>query len=147
MKSRFEDAPRERDRDSRDAPRDSSPKRRKTRGTRWGSESQKVNYPGLPTALPPNLTAAQQDSYVIHLRVEELGRTFRIVALTKAWERTFPGKKDPCRQNPPTTLRDSETTPELLDMRQRSTSRKWHLSSLDCAPFLVTTYSNQGKFK
>jgi splicing factor 1 len=54
---------------------DQQPKRRKSR---WGAENDRVNMPGLPTALPPNLSKDQLDSYVIHLRVEELGRKLRM---------------------------------------------------------------------
>lgn len=50
----------------------------KSRKTRWGAENDKVSIPGLPTALPPNLSKDQLDSYVVHLRVEEIGRTLRM---------------------------------------------------------------------
>ena len=62
-----------------DAPEEQEPTRgRSLRKTRWGPRNEKINIPGLPTALPPNLTKDQIDSYVVHLRVEELSRKLRM---------------------------------------------------------------------
>jgi splicing factor 1 len=50
----------------------------KKKKTRWGAATDKVSMPGLPTALPPNLSRDQLDAYVIHVRVEEIGRKLRM---------------------------------------------------------------------
>lgn len=53
------------------------------------SENERVNIPGLPTSLPSDLTHGtldglilhrieQIESYIIHMRIEELGRKLRI---------------------------------------------------------------------
>ena len=47
------------------------------RVSRWDSKS-KNNIPGLPTPLSANLTTAQIDSYVLHMRIEEINRKLRV---------------------------------------------------------------------
>ncbi|KAJ3315701.1 hypothetical protein HDV04_002115 [Boothiomyces sp. JEL0838] len=58
-----------------DEEREGRPPKRKTR---WGSVHDKVNIPGLPTSLPSDLTNEQIDNYIIHMRIEELGRRLRL---------------------------------------------------------------------
>ncbi|KAI8894727.1 hypothetical protein BC833DRAFT_603804 [Globomyces pollinis-pini] len=50
----------------------------KQKGTRWSAEEDKVNIPGLPTSLPSDLSNEQIDNYIIHMRIEELGRRLRM---------------------------------------------------------------------
>ncbi|RUP38410.1 hypothetical protein BC936DRAFT_138398 [Jimgerdemannia flammicorona] len=53
------------------------PDSRRKRRSRWGDEEKKVNIPGLPTALPPNMSKDQMDLYLLHLRIEEINRKLR----------------------------------------------------------------------
>lgn len=57
---------------------DDEPTTSKTTRTRWSARDDKLTVAGLPTALPPNLTQAQMDTYIIHVKVEELGRKLRM---------------------------------------------------------------------
>jgi splicing factor 1 len=44
--------------------------------SRWNCKS-KIHVPGLPTALPANLAPEQVESYVLHMRIEEIHRKLR----------------------------------------------------------------------
>ena len=46
------------------------------RRSRWITNS-KIHVPGLPTALPASLAPEQVDSYVLHMRLEEINRKLR----------------------------------------------------------------------
>lgn len=49
------------------------------RRSRWGEASQKVELPGLPTAISStNISQAQLDNYAIQLRLEEINRKLRL---------------------------------------------------------------------
>ena len=53
------------------------PAKRK-RKSRWGSETSKVNVPGMPTNLPKGLTVDQQEFYVSQIRMDEVSRRLRL---------------------------------------------------------------------
>lgn len=40
---------------------------KRKRKSRWGDEEKKVNIPGLPTALPANMSKDQMDQYLCKL--------------------------------------------------------------------------------
>jgi splicing factor 1 len=49
------------------------------RRSRWGEASQKVELPGMPTAISSkNISQAQLDNYAIQLRLEEINRKLRL---------------------------------------------------------------------
>ncbi|CAG8496338.1 11997_t:CDS:2 [Diversispora eburnea] len=50
---------------------------RRKRRSRWGGEESKVNIPGLPTAITSNMSKEQLDTYLLHMRLEEIGRKLR----------------------------------------------------------------------
>ncbi|KAJ1330257.1 hypothetical protein BSLG_009572 [Batrachochytrium salamandrivorans] len=47
------------------------------RRSRWDKDESKINIPGMPVALPAGLTEEQMDSYVIHVRLEDISRSLR----------------------------------------------------------------------
>eukprot|EP01135_Chromosphaera_perkinsii_P011424 Nk52_evm1s2401 gene=Nk52_evmTU1s2401 len=53
------------------------PAKRKRR-SRWGSETAKVNTPGMPTSLPSTLPDDQKEIYVCQLRMDEVSRRLRL---------------------------------------------------------------------
>ncbi|KAJ3019319.1 UNVERIFIED_CONTAM: hypothetical protein HDU68_010720 [Siphonaria sp. JEL0065] len=79
-KSRFEEAPvpdRPSDRGRlRDKDESNSDQPRKRR-SRWGDADVKVAIPGIPTVLPQGMNALQVEEFVIHARLEEIGRKLR----------------------------------------------------------------------
>lgn len=60
--------------------------RRNGRRSRWASRS-KSHVPGLPTALPANLAPEQLQSYVLHMRLEEINRKLRLDDVVPSVER------------------------------------------------------------
>ncbi|KAJ3059849.1 hypothetical protein HDU98_004133 [Podochytrium sp. JEL0797] len=62
-----------RGRDSDKAASDEPRKRR----SRWGDEATKVAIPGIPTVLPQGMSAQQIEEFVIHARLEEIGRKLK----------------------------------------------------------------------
>ncbi|KAJ3088499.1 hypothetical protein HK100_008022 [Physocladia obscura] len=72
-RSRFDDPPpgpaKPQSSESSDYPR----KRR----SRWGDETAKVNLPGIPTVLPQGMNPLQIDEFVVHARLEEIGRKIK----------------------------------------------------------------------
>ncbi|CAG8728242.1 26297_t:CDS:2 [Racocetra persica] len=56
---------------------DGSEERKRKRRSRWGGEESKVNIPGLPTAITSNMSKEQLDTYLLHMRLEEIGRKLR----------------------------------------------------------------------
>jgi splicing factor 1 len=56
---------------------DATGRGRRKRRSRWGDEKEKVEIPGLPTELPPNLSPEQIKQYLRVLRIEELSRLLR----------------------------------------------------------------------
>jgi len=58
---------------------DSVSEQPRKRRSRWGEASQKVELPGLPTAISStNISQAQLDNYAIQLRLEEINRKLRL---------------------------------------------------------------------
>ncbi|KAJ3006439.1 hypothetical protein HKX48_000121, partial [Thoreauomyces humboldtii] len=55
--------------------RDGRPRKRRSR---WGNEEAKTNIPGMPTVIPAGMAPDQLDSYVIHMRLEEINLKLRI---------------------------------------------------------------------
>ncbi|CAJ0763371.1 23480_t:CDS:2, partial [Entrophospora sp. SA101] len=51
--------------------------RKRKRRSRWGGEESKVNIPGLPTAITSKMSKEQLDAYLLHMRLEEIGRKLR----------------------------------------------------------------------
>ncbi|KAJ3404448.1 hypothetical protein HDU80_002846 [Chytriomyces hyalinus] len=51
--------------------------RPRKRRSRWGDEEAKVNIPGIPTVLPQGMNAQQVEEFVIHARLDEIGRKLR----------------------------------------------------------------------
>ena len=47
------------------------------RRSRWDSKS-KIDVPGIPAALPATLAPQQIESYVLHMRLEEINRKLRV---------------------------------------------------------------------
>nr|CAG8446066.1 12715_t:CDS:2 [Entrophospora candida] len=56
---------------------DEREERRRKRRSRWGGEESKVNIPGLPTAITSKMSKEQLDAYLLHMRLEEIGRKLR----------------------------------------------------------------------
>ncbi|CAG7846016.1 Branchpoint-bridging protein [Serendipita indica DSM 11827] len=79
-RSRFQES--ERERQSQDEQRSSAPampEEPRKRRSRWGEASQKMELPGLPTAISStNISQAQLDNYAIQLRLEEINRKLRL---------------------------------------------------------------------
>ncbi|CAG8567518.1 12122_t:CDS:2, partial [Ambispora leptoticha] len=63
--------------ESEDQQTDGTEDRKRKRRSRWGGEESKVNIPGLPTAITANMTKEQLDTYLLHMRLEEIGRKLR----------------------------------------------------------------------
>uniref|UniRef100_A0A0C9QAV2 SF1_2 protein n=1 Tax=Fopius arisanus TaxID=64838 RepID=A0A0C9QAV2_9HYME len=62
-----------RDADDGKQDRESREERRKRRKTRWGgSEHDKTFIPGMPTVLPTNLTAEQEQAYLCKCTISKL---------------------------------------------------------------------------
>ncbi|KAG8819047.1 hypothetical protein FRC19_010154 [Serendipita sp. 401] len=80
-RSRFQE-PDPKEKRSQDEYRSSAPKREeepRKRRSRWGEASQKVELPGMPTAISStNISQAQLDNYAIQLRLEEINRKLRL---------------------------------------------------------------------
>jgi len=53
---------------------DTAPGEPRKRRSRWGDATEKVNMPGLPTAVTGNVSQSELDNYAIHIRLEEIGR-------------------------------------------------------------------------
>ncbi|KAF9169686.1 hypothetical protein BGX21_010118 [Mortierella sp. AD011] len=51
------------------------PKRK--RKSRWAAEEEKVTIPGMPTALPTNMTEEQLGMFLLHTRLEEISRKLK----------------------------------------------------------------------
>ncbi|XP_071106689.1 splicing factor 1-like isoform X1 [Haliotis cracherodii] len=52
--------------------------RKKKRRSRWNTEfDDKTVIPGMPTYIPPDLTAEQERQYLVHLQIEEISRKLR----------------------------------------------------------------------
>ncbi|KAG0327440.1 hypothetical protein BGZ99_007660 [Dissophora globulifera] len=51
------------------------PKRK--RKSRWAAEDEKVTIPGMPTALPTNMTPEQLEMFLLHTRLEEISRKLK----------------------------------------------------------------------
>ncbi|KAF8933714.1 hypothetical protein BGZ58_006182 [Dissophora ornata] len=50
---------------------------RRKRKSRWAAEDEKVTIPGMPTALPTNMTEEQLEMFLLHTRLEEISRKLR----------------------------------------------------------------------
>ncbi|KAF9321256.1 hypothetical protein BG003_002767 [Podila horticola] len=50
---------------------------RKKRKSRWAAEDEKVTIPGMPTALPTNMSAEQEEMFLLHTRLEEIARKLK----------------------------------------------------------------------
>uniref|UniRef100_A0A5S6R3I7 Splicing factor 1 n=1 Tax=Trichuris muris TaxID=70415 RepID=A0A5S6R3I7_TRIMR len=50
---------------------------RRRRKSRWSKEGEKAFVPGMPTALPMNLTEEQQKLYLLQLQIEDITRKLR----------------------------------------------------------------------
>ncbi|KAJ8327023.1 hypothetical protein QVD99_005109 [Batrachochytrium dendrobatidis] len=48
------------------------------RRSRWGNDEAKVTIPGMPVAIPAGLTEEQIESYVIHVRLEDISRSLKV---------------------------------------------------------------------
>ncbi|KAF9909959.1 hypothetical protein EC991_007764 [Linnemannia zychae] len=51
------------------------PKRK--RKSRWAAEDEKVTIPGMPTALPTNMTEEQLEMFLLHTRLEEITKKLK----------------------------------------------------------------------
>ncbi|CAB5118909.1 unnamed protein product [Rhizophagus irregularis] len=51
--------------------------RKRKRRSRWGGEETKVDI-GVPTAITYNMSKEQLDTYLLHMRLEEIGRKLRL---------------------------------------------------------------------
>ncbi|KAF9158390.1 hypothetical protein DFQ26_007707 [Actinomortierella ambigua] len=51
------------------------PKRK--RRSRWAAEEEKVHIPGMPTALPTNMTEEQLELFLLHTRIEEISKKLK----------------------------------------------------------------------
>ncbi|KAG6354463.1 hypothetical protein INS49_004480 [Diaporthe citri] len=56
---------------------------RSERRTRWGSETPTAELNGLKTAITTAMTPEQLDAYILHFRIEEIGREARSADLTQ----------------------------------------------------------------
>ncbi|XP_059613140.1 splicing factor 1 [Phlebotomus argentipes] len=55
-----------------------SDERKRKRKSRWaGGDHDKTFIPGMPTILPPTLSADQQEAYLVQLQIEEISRKLR----------------------------------------------------------------------
>ncbi|KAG0205866.1 hypothetical protein BGX28_002601 [Mortierella sp. GBA30] len=61
------------------------PKRK--RRSRWAAEDEKVTIPGMPTALPTNMTPEQLEMFLLHTRLEEITRKLKTGDVLPAVER------------------------------------------------------------
>ncbi|KFH65616.1 hypothetical protein MVEG_09092 [Podila verticillata NRRL 6337] len=50
---------------------------RRKRKSRWAAEDEKVTIPGMPTALPTNMSAEQEEMFLLHTRLEEIARKLK----------------------------------------------------------------------
>ncbi|KAG0225383.1 hypothetical protein BGW42_004453 [Actinomortierella wolfii] len=57
--------------------RDSTEEPRRKRRSRWAAEDEKVHIPGMPTALPTNMTDEQLELFLLHTRLEEISKKLR----------------------------------------------------------------------
>ncbi|KAG0365223.1 hypothetical protein BGZ54_006747 [Gamsiella multidivaricata] len=56
---------------------DGSEEPRRKRRSRWAAEDEKVVIPGMPTALPTNMTQEQLDMFLLHTRLEEISKKLK----------------------------------------------------------------------
>ncbi|KAK6169038.1 hypothetical protein SNE40_020166 [Patella caerulea] len=57
---------------------DSASERKRKRKSRWNTDNDdKTSIPGMPAALPCNLSTEQQRQYIVHLQIEEISRKLR----------------------------------------------------------------------
>eukprot|EP00124_Ichthyophonus_hoferi_P000770 Ihof_evm12s31 gene=Ihof_evmTU12s31 len=89
--------------------------RRRKRKSRWGGEETKVIIPGMGTTLPANLSRDQQETFLLHLRVEEVGR------LLKTTDLGIPAKPED-RSPSPEPMYDSQG--KRVNTREQRTRRK-----------------------
>ncbi|KAF9429335.1 hypothetical protein BGZ76_001446 [Entomortierella beljakovae] len=57
--------------------RDADDEPRRKRKSRWAAEEEKVTIPGMPTALPTNMTEEQLGMYLLHTRLEEISKKLK----------------------------------------------------------------------
>ncbi|CAO3567476.1 unnamed protein product [Mortierella alpina] len=70
------------------APReDGAEEPRRKRRSRWAAEDEKVTIPGMPTALPTNMTPEQLEMFLLHTRLEEIARKLKTGDVLPAVER------------------------------------------------------------
>ncbi|KAJ3393362.1 hypothetical protein HDU84_002157 [Entophlyctis sp. JEL0112] len=69
-RNRFEDPP-------ADVPAESSDQKPRKKRSRWGDDTSKIHLPGVPTVLPQGMNALQIEEFIIHARLEEIGRKLR----------------------------------------------------------------------
>ncbi|KAF9362514.1 hypothetical protein BGX34_005988 [Mortierella sp. NVP85] len=50
---------------------------RRKRKSRWAAEEEKVVIPGMPTALPSNMTSEQLEMFLLHTRLEEISKKLK----------------------------------------------------------------------
>ncbi|KAF9916766.1 hypothetical protein BX616_002880 [Lobosporangium transversale] len=50
---------------------------RRKRKSRWAAEDEKVTIPGMPTALPTNMTEEQLGMFLLHTRLEEISKKLK----------------------------------------------------------------------
>ncbi|KAG0249124.1 hypothetical protein BG011_009572 [Mortierella polycephala] len=50
---------------------------RRKRRSRWAAEDEKVTIPGMPTALPTNMTEEQLEMFLLHTRLEEITKKLK----------------------------------------------------------------------
>ncbi|KAF9923657.1 hypothetical protein FBU30_006272 [Linnemannia zychae] len=50
---------------------------RRKRKSRWASDGEKVTIPGMPTALPTNMTEEQLEMFLLHTRLEEISKKLK----------------------------------------------------------------------
>ncbi|KAG0211557.1 hypothetical protein BGX33_004241 [Mortierella sp. NVP41] len=50
---------------------------RRKRRSRWAAEDEKVTIPGMPTALPTNMTEEQLEMFLLHTRLEEIAKKLK----------------------------------------------------------------------
>ncbi|KAG0045150.1 hypothetical protein BGZ83_009596 [Gryganskiella cystojenkinii] len=81
---------------------------RKKRRSRWAAEEEKVTIPGMPTALPTNMSEEQLEMFLLHTRLEEITRKLRtgdVLPLDRARSRSpepvynAEGKRTNTREN------------------------------------------------
>ncbi|KAG0302415.1 hypothetical protein BGZ97_002362, partial [Linnemannia gamsii] len=56
---------------------DGSEEPKRKRRSRWAAEDEKVTIPGMPTALPTNMTEEQLEMFLLHTRLEEITKKLK----------------------------------------------------------------------